>query len=224
MDTTAVSASNGISASAATGTVEAKNAFALESDFTTFLNLLTAQLRNQDPMNPTDSTQFVAQLAQFSNVEQAVKSNKTLDAILGALGGEGPGALAPWLGSAVSAPAALPFDGETPVKMTVDSAPEFTAAALLVRNEAGLIVATVPVDPQATELTWDGTGAIGAPGFYRFSLVRENGDETLPPAIPRGFAKVMEARLGAEGAVELVLEGGDVINAADVNAIRQANS
>lgn len=34
----------------------------------------------------------------------------------------------------------------------------------------------------------------------------------------------MEARLGAEGAVELVLEGGDVINAADVNAIRQANS
>lgn len=37
-----------------------------------FLQLLVAQLQNQDPMNPTDSTQFVSQLAQFSELEQVI--------------------------------------------------------------------------------------------------------------------------------------------------------
>jgi flagellar basal-body rod modification protein FlgD len=37
-----------------------------------FLQLLVAQLKNQDPMNPTDSTQFVSQLAQFSELEQVI--------------------------------------------------------------------------------------------------------------------------------------------------------
>ena len=37
-----------------------------------FLNLLVAQLKNQDPMTPTDSTQFVSQLAQFSELEQVI--------------------------------------------------------------------------------------------------------------------------------------------------------
>jgi len=43
------------------------------TDYTqTFLTLLVAQLQNQDPMNPTDSTQFVSQLAQFSELEQVM--------------------------------------------------------------------------------------------------------------------------------------------------------
>jgi flagellar basal-body rod modification protein FlgD len=37
-----------------------------------FLNLLVAQIKNQDPLNPTDSTQFVSQLAQISQLEQVV--------------------------------------------------------------------------------------------------------------------------------------------------------
>ncbi len=37
-----------------------------------FLKLLVAQLQNQDPLNPTDSTQFVSQLAQFSELEQVI--------------------------------------------------------------------------------------------------------------------------------------------------------
>jgi flagellar basal-body rod modification protein FlgD len=38
----------------------------------TFLNLLVAQIRNQDPLNPADGTQFVTQLAQFSELEQLI--------------------------------------------------------------------------------------------------------------------------------------------------------
>lgn len=37
-----------------------------------FLQLLVSQLKNQDPLNPTDSTQFVTQLAQFSELEQVI--------------------------------------------------------------------------------------------------------------------------------------------------------
>jgi len=41
-----------------------------------FLNLLITQLQNQDPLNPTDSTEFTAQLAQFSSLEQLGNVNE----------------------------------------------------------------------------------------------------------------------------------------------------
>ena len=47
----------------------------------TFLTLLVAQLKNQDPLNPTDSTQFVAELAQFSSLEQLMNINKSVGAM-----------------------------------------------------------------------------------------------------------------------------------------------
>ena len=47
----------------------------------TFLKLLVAQLSNQNPLSPTDPQQMVAQLAQFSSVEQQLAMRKDLDAI-----------------------------------------------------------------------------------------------------------------------------------------------
>jgi len=47
----------------------------------TFLKLFVAQLENQDPLNPQDATQFVAQLAQFSSVEQEIQMREDLDSI-----------------------------------------------------------------------------------------------------------------------------------------------
>ena len=54
-------------------------------ELTQFLDLLTAQIRNQDPLEPLDSTAFVEQLATFSSLEQQVRSNGLLEAILARL-------------------------------------------------------------------------------------------------------------------------------------------
>lgn len=44
----------------------------------TFLKLLVAQIKNQDPTNPTDATQFVGQLTQYSQLEQLMEINQNL--------------------------------------------------------------------------------------------------------------------------------------------------
>jgi flagellar basal-body rod modification protein FlgD len=47
-----------------------------------FLQLLIAQLKHQDPLKPIDSTEYVSQLAQLSNLEQAIKQNEKLDSVV----------------------------------------------------------------------------------------------------------------------------------------------
>ena len=77
--TTATTAAlSGLSNTPATTQVGAQ---ANDPQMNEFLTLLVAQLQNQDPMNPTDPTQFVSQLAQFSTVEQLTQSNSTLNNI-----------------------------------------------------------------------------------------------------------------------------------------------
>ena len=51
-------------------------------DYQSFLKLLIAEMKNQDPTKPMDSTQYVAQLATFSQVEQSVQTNTKLDQII----------------------------------------------------------------------------------------------------------------------------------------------
>jgi flagellar basal-body rod modification protein FlgD len=54
----------------------------IASNFTTFLQLLTTQLKNQNPLDPLDTNQFTQQLVQFAQVEQQMKSNTQLEALL----------------------------------------------------------------------------------------------------------------------------------------------
>jgi len=51
-------------------------------DYDDFLQLMVAQLQNQDPLNPTDSTEYMSQIAQFSGVEQSINMNSKLDQLL----------------------------------------------------------------------------------------------------------------------------------------------
>ncbi|HWL06051.1 MAG TPA: flagellar hook capping FlgD N-terminal domain-containing protein [Xanthobacteraceae bacterium] len=68
---------NGVgTTSSSTGT--ATSAQTLASNFTTFLQLLTTQLKNQNPLDPLDTNQFTQQLVQFAQVEQQMKGNDLL--------------------------------------------------------------------------------------------------------------------------------------------------
>ena len=67
---------------AQTGTTSGSAQAAATLDYNAFLKLLIAQLQNQDPTNPVDSTEYMAQLAAFSNVEQAIRTNAKLDSLL----------------------------------------------------------------------------------------------------------------------------------------------
>lgn len=66
------SSSSQSSSSTSTGTI----------DYSSFLKLLTAQLKYQDPTKPQDPSAFVAQLASFSQVEQGIKTNSKLDSLM----------------------------------------------------------------------------------------------------------------------------------------------
>lgn len=76
MEITATNSLAGASASTAA------SASAAALDYNAFLRLLIAQMQNQDPTNPTDAAEYMGQLASFSNVEQAIRTNAKLDAIL----------------------------------------------------------------------------------------------------------------------------------------------
>ena len=80
MTTPAINSSTSLPATNTTPATNdnATNGLATEN---TFLKLLVAQLKNQDPLNPQDGTQFVAQLAQFSGLEQTIQIRQDLDSI-----------------------------------------------------------------------------------------------------------------------------------------------
>lgn len=73
------------SVAAATGTSAADSAANKATvDYDTFLKLLVAEMQNQDPTQPMDSTEYISQLASFSQVEQTIQTNKRLEQILAA--------------------------------------------------------------------------------------------------------------------------------------------
>lgn len=70
----------------------------LTDNYDTFLVLLTAQLQNQDPLAPMDSTQFTEQLVQFSQVEQQIRTNEQLESLVGQYQAASAGAALSYLG------------------------------------------------------------------------------------------------------------------------------
>jgi flagellar basal-body rod modification protein FlgD len=79
MDVSSTGTTTGTTTAAA---AKAATSVASKMNADTFLQLLMAQLQNQDPTKPMDSTEYVGQLASFSQVEQATKTNQKLDSLL----------------------------------------------------------------------------------------------------------------------------------------------
>ncbi len=177
---------------------EASDAAAV--DFQSFLRLLTAQLRNQDPLSPLDSTQFVAQLASFSTVEQLVSANARLDALGESLSGGGLGDYADWIGrTAEIAGAPARFDG-APIAVNVDARPGATQTEIIVRNATGLEVDRFAASAAGGVSLWPATGA--QPGeLYRFEAAYAFADGSSATAPAATFTTIEAVRQTSEGVV-----------------------
>ena len=82
MDVSSTSTTTGTTSTTTAAAAKAATSVASKMNADTFLTLLMAQLQNQDPTKPMDSTEYVGQLATFSQVEQATKTNQKLDSLL----------------------------------------------------------------------------------------------------------------------------------------------
>lgn len=200
----------------------ASSTAALSTDFDTFLTLLTAQLRYQDPLNPTDSTEFVAQLATFSALEQQILSNDLLTDISGLLSGEaGLIELSSWIGQEVQVTGRAAFDG-APLDIEVPLDPTASSSTLVIKDDFDQTVFAQPLAPGESTFTWDGTATGGstAPfGPYTFEVQYANEVRPTGSAPAKVFVPVSEVQL-INGAGTLVLPGGLTVPTAGVSAVR----
>jgi hypothetical protein len=99
----------------------------ITADFQTFLQLLTTQLKNQDPLNPMESTEYATQLATFSGVEQQVRTNELLETLSNGYATLGLGQLSGWIGMQATAEMPVAFSG---APVTVQTTPRPARIAL----------------------------------------------------------------------------------------------
>lgn len=194
----------------------------LSSDFETFLKMLTAQARYQDPLEPVDSSEYAAQLAQFSMVEQQVLSNDLLTALSDQLGSSNIGQMASWIGMEARTSAPVQFDG-SPITVQPQPNPTADEAFLIVKNVSGAEVQRRQIDTSNDPIEWDGTSADGSPlptGVYEFVVESRTAGDTLGVTQAEAYARITEARRqGTE--IQFILEGGSAIASTDVTALRE---
>lgn len=199
----------------------APSAPAITSDFETFLVMLTAQMKNQDPLNPLDSQDFATQLATFSGVEQQVQTNDLLSALTAQFATSNLADMAGWVG--MDARLAVPgqFNG-TPIEI-VPNPPVFAdRTELVVYDSAGTERQRFDIPVGDDPVLWAGTDDSGTPfqsGEYSFKIVAHANGEVIDEAIPEIFAKVEEVRL-VEGQPLIVLEGGALYPTGLVRGLR----
>lgn len=194
----------------------------LSSDFETFLKMLTAQARYQDPLEPLDSTEYAAQLAQFSMVEQQVKTNETLAGLVERMGGSGLTSLAGLVGLEARAPGPVDFQG-TPLSLSWTPRPGAQRADLVVTDANGTLVQRVPVAPDDSTAVWAGLRPDGTPypsGTFEFSVESFSGTELIGSDPVQVYGQVREAQLH-EDEVKLILHDGRAVPAKSVTALRQ---
>ncbi len=150
-----------------------------------FLQLLVAQLENQDPMNPEDATEFTSQLAQFSSLEQMENANKSLEG-LGAMNNEMERMSALGLigQNVIAQTDQFHFSGDS-VQLGYRLDAPADDVKLYVLNQTGSTVATISAqekEPGEYFIDWDGLGDTGmllSQGNYSLAVRAVDDDDNL---------------------------------------------
>lgn len=222
MDTATTTTTPPAQGSGATAAKDSKSTGegAINSDFDTFLELLTTQLEYQDPLNPMESTEFAVQLATFASVEQQALTNETLDSLTGTLEDQARSEYAGWVGMEALVEARASYDG-APVELEPDIAEGADRATLVVTDASGAEVQRIDLPPGAESYRWSGTTASGASlpaGDYGFTVESYDDGAQIAARPASVYSVITEYRIEGDRA-RLVLEDGSEVAPEDVEAL-----
>jgi flagellar basal-body rod modification protein FlgD len=214
------SASSGAVLSAAQGNVMGKD---------DFLNLLITQLQNQDPLNPTDSTEFTAQLAQFSSLEQLGNVNENLIELKQFQASTNNSQAVALIGKAITAAGnSIQLSDNGPVQCDFSIDDDAAVVVATVYDSTGKYVADFEsrnLSDGQHSLFWDGTDNHGnrmPGGNYRFEILaadakgREIGSTTY-------FSGAVD-RVTFENDTSYLISGNQKIALADVIEVAVVNN
>lgn len=191
-------------------------------EFNSFIKLLTAQVRNQDPLSPMDSTQFVEQLATFSTLEQQVKANASLTSIATMLSQLNALAAGEWLGQDVSFTSGWIPLGEEPVEFTYIPPDGTDTMKLTIRDANGNTIRTETLDPSEPRYVWNGRTNDGtsAPrdAMYEYIIESFSGDELIAAGSPRVLTTVTDI-ISEEGRLRVGTSAGLTVDLAQVRKV-----
>lgn len=189
---------------AAGGSLGASNP--VTADFQSFLRLLTAQLRNQDPLSPLDSTQFVAQLASFSTVEQLASANTRLDKIADRLDSDVLENYTNWIGRIAEIEGVPTVFTGSPTPFRLNPDPDAVSVDLIVRDLDGAVVHRSTIDNSDRTQTWlGGGGREGEPFILESEFTLGDGSRVIRPV---GVFDVITSVRQGEGGVVFSLARG----------------
>jgi flagellar basal-body rod modification protein FlgD len=198
----------------------------IADNFDTFLQLLTTQLKNQNPLDPMDTNAFTQQLVQFSSVEQQLKTNDFLSALVTANSNSAQSNAVSYIGKTVTA------EGTRSELAKGRAVWNFALAdaanvKLTIRDAAGNIVYTEQgdLDAGAGTFEWNGTGNDGskAPdGTYTINMAGTDA-EGRNVTITTQFAGVVTG-VDFTGSEPVLLIGASRVNLSGVTSVVQSAS
>jgi flagellar basal-body rod modification protein FlgD len=177
----------------------------IADNFDTFLNILTTQLKNQNPMDPLDTNQFTAQLVQFTAVEQQLKTNEFLETLMLAGQNTAKSDAVSYIGKEVTS------SGKT--GELTDSSAVFWAYSA----EANAANATITIKDSSGQVVYNKTGPLSSgPGTFRWDgkgsdgNMKPNGVYTIDIQGKDANGKTVKISTASVGVVTAVDFTGDV--------------
>lgn len=190
-----------------------------------FLTLFTTQLKNQNPLDPVKNEAFVAQLAQFSQLEATTGMAQSLSDFVTNMSGQQITSSANLIGKKVLVPdgPAL-LTGGTPVQGVINLPAGADGVKFEVYDSKGILVATRIMGPQTVgdmTLAWNGTNDAGnalPDGSYRFKATAVSQGKSTNPAVST-LATVIGISQASDKTMLLQVQGGKTVQLANVTRI-----
>ncbi|MGF6464948.1 flagellar basal-body rod modification protein FlgD [Paraburkholderia youngii] len=213
---------NGTSSTSSTSGTSGTSASDLQN---TFLQLLVAQMKNQDPTNPMDSSQMTSQLAQISTVQGISNLNTSLTSLSTQLSASQQAQSALLIGSTVLAPGnSVTVSSGKANEFGVTLANSVSDLQIVVKNSAGTIVNTLDLGKQSAgtiPVGWTPTDSAGntlPDGTYTISATGTiNGQQATATTLTS--ATVQSIVQQSSGTPGLVLSNGTTVGLTSVAAI-----